>query len=164
MQNRSFTSEENTGGDMLVLANDHGGLILKQPIIEVLDEMKLPYKDLGTNSAESTDYPIWGYKAALLVASGECDRGILVCGTGIGISLAANKVQGIRCAVCSDCFSAKMSRAHNNANMLALGGRVIGPDLAKMIVRMWLETTFEGGRHQRRVDMIMGIEQGNVPV
>ena len=145
---------------MIVLANDHGGLILKQSIIEVLDELKLPYRDIGTNSPESTDYPLWGYRAAKLVASGECDRGIIICGTGVGISLTANKVKGIRCVVCSDCYSAKLSRAHNDANMLALGGRVVGPDLAKMIVRIWLETPFEGDRHSRRVQMIMDVEQG----
>ena len=145
---------------MIVIANDHGGLILKQPIIEVLDELKLPYKDLGTNSPESTDYPLWGYRAAKLVASGECEKGIIICGTGVGISLTANKVKGIRCVVCSDCYSAKLSRAHNNTNMLALGGRVVGPDLAKMIVKIWLETPFEGERHARRVQMIMDVEQG----
>ena len=145
---------------MVVLASDHGGLILKQPIIEVLDELKLPYRDIGTNSPESTDYPLWGYRAAKLVASGECDRGILICGTGVGISLTANKVKGIRCVVCTDCYSAKLSRAHNNTNMLALGGRVVGPDLAKMIVQLWLETPFEGDRHARRVQMIMDVEQG----
>ena len=144
---------------MIVLANDHGGLILKQSIIEVLNELNLPYRDIGTNSTESTDYPLWGYKAAELVASGECDRGIVMCGTGVGISLAANKVKGIRCVVCTDCYSAKLSRAHNDVNMLALGGRVVGPDLTKMIVRIWLETPFEGERHARRVKMIMDIEQ-----
>ena len=143
---------------MIVIANDHGGLILKQPIIEVFDELKLPYKDLGTNSPESTDYPLWGYKAAKLVADGECERGIVLCGTGVGISLTANKVNGIRCVVCTDCYSAKLSRAHNNTNMLALGGRVVGPGLAQMIVRIWLETPFEGERHSRRVQMIMDIE------
>ena len=145
---------------MIVLANDHGGLTLKQPIIEALNELKLPFMDIGTNSAESTDYPLWGYKAARLVASGECEKGIIMCGTGVGISLAANKVKGIRCVVCTDCYSAKLSRAHNDANILALGGRVVGPDLAKMIVRIWLETPFDGGeRHERRVKMIMDIER-----
>jgi ribose 5-phosphate isomerase B len=146
---------------MIVIANDHGGLMLKQPIIELLDELKLPYRNLGTDSAESTDYPLWGYRAAKLVASGECDRGVLICGSGVGISLAANKVKGIRCVVCTDCYTAKLSRAHNDANMLALGGRVVGPDLAKMILRIWLETPFEGGeRHPRRIQMITDIEEG----
>ena len=149
---------------MIVIANDHGGLVLKQPIIEVLNELKLPYRDLGTNSPESTDYPLWGYKAAKLVASGECEKGIIMCGTGIGISLAANKVKGIRCVSCTDCYSAKLSRSHNDSNMLALGGRVVGPDLAKMIVRIWLETPFDGGeRHCRRVGMITEIESGTEP-
>ncbi|MDR0447521.1 MAG: ribose 5-phosphate isomerase B [Treponema sp.] len=146
---------------MIVVANDHGGLVLKHSIFEVLEELKLPYRDIGTGSAESTDYPLWGFRAARLVASGECDRGIIMCGTGVGISMSANKVRGIRCVVCSDCYTAKLSRAHNNANMLALGGRVVGPDLAKMIVQIWLETPFEGGeRHSRRVQMIMDIEKG----
>jgi len=146
---------------MIVLANDHGGLILKQPMIEVLNDLKLPFKDIGTNSPESTDYPLWGYRAAKMVASGECDRGIVLCGTGVGISLSANKVKGIRCVVCTDCFSAKLSRAHNDANMLALGGRVLGPELAKMIAGIWLETPFDGEeRNARRVRMIMDIEKG----
>ena len=146
---------------MIVIANDHGGLPLKQSLLELLNELKLPYKDIGINSPESTDYPLWGYKAAKLVASGECDRGIIMCGTGVGISITANKVKGIRCVVCTDCYSAQLSRLHNNANMLALGGRVVGPDLAKMIVKIWLETPFDGGeRHDRRVQMIMDIEQG----
>ena len=144
---------------MIVLANDHAGLILKQPVIEVLNELKLPFKDIGTNSPESTDYPLWGYRAAQLVSTGECDRGIVICGTGVGISLAANKYKGIRCVVCSDCYSAKLSRAHNDTNMIALGGRVIGPGLAQMIIRTWLETPYEGERHARRVKMIMDIEQ-----
>jgi ribose 5-phosphate isomerase B len=144
---------------MIAIANDHAGLILKQSIIEVFDANKLPYKDIGTNSTDSTDYPLWGFKAASLVASGECERGILLCGSGVGISLAANKVKGIRCVVCTDCYSAKLSRAHNNANMLALGGRVVGPDLAKMIVQIWLDTPFEAERHARRVQMIMDIEE-----
>ena len=101
-------------------------------------------------------------RAARAVASGECDRGIVICGTGVGISLAANKVKGIRCVVCSEPYSAQMSRLHNNANMLAFGARVIGPELAKMIARVWLETPFEGGRHQRRVDLITRIEKGDI--
>jgi ribose 5-phosphate isomerase B len=146
---------------MIAIANDHAGLILKQSIIEVLDELKLPYRHLGTDSTESTDYPLWGYKAARLVSSGECERGIILCGSGVGISLAANKVKGIRCVVCTDCYTAKLSRAHNDANMLAMGGRVVGPDLAKMILRIWLETPFEGGeRHPKRLQMITDIEEG----
>jgi ribose 5-phosphate isomerase B len=146
---------------MIALANDHAGIEFKKEIIGVLDELKLPWRDLGTNSPESTDYPLWAYRAAKLVASGECERGIVICGTGVGVSLSANKVKGIRCVVCTDCYTAKLSREHNDTNMLALGARVLGPDLAKMILRIWLETPFSAGeRHRKRVDMIMGIEQG----
>lgn len=143
---------------MIAIACDHAALDMKKEIIKLLDEMGLTYKDFGTYEAVSCDYPIYGSRAAHAVASGECDRGILICGTGIGMSLAANKVKGIRCVVCSEPYSAKLSRMHNNTNMLAFGARVIGPDLAKMITRIWLETPFEGGRHQRRIDMISKIE------
>lgn len=137
---------------------------MKQEIKDLLDEMGLEYKDFGTSDTTSCDYPIYGYRAAKAVASGECDRGIVICGTGVGISLAANKVKGIRCVVCSEPYSAQMSRMHNNANMLAFGARVIGPELARMIARVWLETPFEGGgRHQRRVDLITAIEEGRTP-
>jgi ribose 5-phosphate isomerase B len=143
------------------LANDHTGLEIKQAVIKLLDEMNLPWKDIGTGSCESTDYPLWGYRAAKLVASGECDRGILVCGTGLGISLSANKVKGIRCALCGDCFTAKLSREHNDANMLALGARVLGTGLAVLIAKTWLETPFSGGgRHSKRIEMIANIERG----
>ena len=145
---------------MIALGSDHGGLLLKKEIMGLLDEMGVAYKDFGTYSEDSCDYAIYAQRAAKAVASGECDRGILFCGTGIGISLAANKVEGIRCVVCTDCFSAKMSREHNNCNMLALGGRVLGGELARMIVKIWLTTEFAGGRHQRRVDQIMAIEAG----
>ncbi len=114
--------------------------------------------DLGTDSTESFDYPIAGEAVANCVAGGRADLGIVICGTGIGISLAANKVRGIRCAVCSEPYSAELSRRHNNSNMLAFGARVVGIELAKMIVDAWLKASFEGGRHQRRVDMIMAIE------
>lgn len=119
-----------------------------------LEEKGLEYKDFGTYSTESCDYPIYAKAAAKAVASGECDRGILICGTGIGISIAANKVKGIRAALCSDCFSAEMTRRHNNANMLAMGARVLGEGLALKIVDTFLETEFDGGRHAHRVDMI----------
>ena len=117
--------------------------------------------DFGTNSAESCDYPVYGEKVARAVVSGEVDQGILICGTGLGISLAANKVKGIRAAVCSEPFTARMARQHNNCNILAFGARVVGGELAKMIVETWLDTEFEGGRHQRRVDMISAIEEKN---
>lgn len=145
---------------MIAIACDHAALEMKQLVMKHLEERGLTYKDFGTYTAESCSYPVFGARAAKAVASGECDRGILICGTGIGISLAANKVKGIRCAVCSEPFSAKMSRAHNNANMLAFGARVVGQELAMMIVDAWLDTPFEGGRHQARVDMIMAVENG----
>lgn len=145
---------------MIALGSDHAGLPLKKEIMELLDSMGLEYKDFGTYTADSCDYAMFGQRAANAVVSGECEKGILCCGTGIGISLAANKVKGIRCVVCSDCFSAKMSREHNNANMLALGARVVGGELARMIVKIWLETEFAGGRHERRVNQIMAIENG----
>ena len=135
---------------MIALASDHTALELKAAIKELLDEMGLEYKDFGTYTPESCDYPIFGARAAKAVASGECDRGIVICGTGVGISLAANKIPGIRCVVCSEPYSAKLSRMHNDSNML---------ELAKMITKMWLETAFEGGRHQRRVDMLAALDR-----
>ncbi len=116
--------------------------------------------DVGVHDGEPNDYPLYAERAARKVAASECDRGVVICGTGVGVSLAANKVRGIRCALCGDCFTAKMTRAHNDANMLALGARVIGPELAKMILEFFLTTPFDGGRHQRRVDMITAIESG----
>ena len=145
---------------MLVIACDHGGYELKEEIKKHLLEKGYDLEDIGTHSTESVDYPEFGRAAAEMVAAGKADKGILCCGTGIGISLAANKVKGIRCAVVSDTFSARMSRAHNDANMLALGGRVIAPELAKLIVEIWVKTPFEGGRHQRRIDMFSLIEAG----
>ncbi len=143
------------------IGNDHSALELKAEIIDFLKEKGYEIVDFGTNSTESCDYPIYGEKVARAVAAGEVEKGILICGTGLGISLAANKVEGIRAVVCSEPFTAKMSRAHNNCNILALGARVVGAELAKMIVDTWLSTEFEGGRHQRRVDMIMDIEKRN---
>jgi len=140
------------------LGSDHGGFELKKTIEEHLRGKGIDCVDYGTHTKDSCDYPEYGYKVARAVVAGECDYGILVCGTGIGISLAANKVDGIRCAVVSDTFSAEMSKAHNNANMLALGERVVGKGLALKIVDTWLATEFEGGRHQARVDKIMEIE------
>jgi ribose 5-phosphate isomerase B len=147
---------------MIAMASDHAGLDLKKEIMLLLDEMKLPYKDFGAFSAERTDYVRYGYPAARAVASGECERGLLFCGTGMGMSLTANKVRGIRCAVCSDCYTAKLSREHNNTNMLALGSRVVGVELAKMMVKLWLETPFDGGRHQERLEQIARIEAGTI--
>ena len=145
---------------MIALASDHAGLPLKKEIIALLEEMGLPYHDYGTYTTDSCDYAQFAQRAAKAVAGGECERGIIICGTGIGISMAANKVKGIRCACCSDCYSAKMTRKHNDANMLAMGARVVGPDLGRMIAEIFLTTDFEGGRHQRRIDQITAIENG----
>ena len=144
---------------MIAIACDHGALALKEAIKKHLTERGLTYRDFGTDSTASCDYPDFAGPAAEAVASGECDRGILVCGTGIGISIAANKVKGIRAALCSDCFSAEMTRRHNNANMLAMGARVIGGGLALKIVDTFLQTGFDGGRHARRVDLISAMEE-----
>lgn len=139
---------------MIALGCDHGGYALMQSVKAHLDELGLEYKDFGTYSTDSCDYPVYAKAAANAVASGECEKGILICGTGIGISIAANKVKGIRAALCSDCFSAEMTRRHNDANMLAMGARVLGEGLALKIVDIFLNTPFDGGRHARRVDMI----------
>ena len=144
----------------IAIACDPAGMPLKGPIEELLTERGIEFVDLGINEGDPRDYPVFAVRAANAVLSGDCDRGIILCGTGVGISMAANKMRGIRCVCCSDCYSAKMSRAHNDANMLALGGRVIAPELAKLIVEIWLDTPFEGGRHQKRIDMFTLIEEG----
>lgn len=143
---------------MIALGSDHGGFDLKQRVKAYLDEKHIPYKDYGCDSKESCDYPIFGKAAAEAVASGECEKGIVICTTGIGISIAANKVKGIRCALCSDPLSAEMTRRHNDANILAMGARVLGTGLALKIVDTFLTTDFEGGRHARRVALISDIE------
>ena len=140
------------------LGCDHGGYALKEHIKAYLESKGHEVVDCGTYSTDSCDYPIFGEAAARKVQSGECERGIVICTTGIGISIAANKVRGIRCALLSDCFSAEMCRAHNNANMCALGGRVTGPELAKRMVDLFLTTEFLGGRHADRVNMISALE------
>lgn len=140
------------------VGSDHGGYYLKEELKEYMKELGIDVVDFGTDSTDSVDYPDYGEIVAKAVAKKEVDRGLVICGTGIGISLAANKVKGIRCALCGDVYSAKMSRAHNNANMIALGGRVVGVDLAKEILQAYLSTEFEGGRHERRVDKINDIE------
>lgn len=145
---------------MIAIANDHTSLELKKEIIALLEEMGLPYRDFGTNEHTSCDYPLFAWRAARAVAAGECEMGIVLCGTGIGVSLAANKVKGIRCALCSEPYSAGMARRHNNANMLAMGARVLGPELAKAVARAFLTAEFEGGRHARRVGLIERIENG----
>ena len=143
---------------MIVIASVHGGLELKRELMEHLRERNVEFEDIGTYTPESCNYPEYAEKAARGVADGTYEKGILVCGTGIGMSLAANKIRGIRCALCSDCFSAEMCRAHNDANMIALGGRVLGPELAKRIVDLFLDTAFLGGRHAQRVAMVMALE------
>ena len=144
----------------IAIASDHTGVELKLEIIEYLKELGHEVSDFGTNSKESIDYPIYGKKVADEVAKGKYDGGVLICGTGIGISLAANKVKGIRAAVCSEPYSAKLSKMHNNSNIIAFGARVVGVDLAKMIVKEWTEAKFEGGRHSKRVELISKIENG----
>ena len=144
---------------MIALGCDHGGFQLKQAVMKHLDELGLEYKDYGTYNEESCDYPVYGEAVANAIVKGECDRGIIICGTGIGISIAANKVDGIRAALCSDCFSAQMCREHNNAQILAMGARVLGQGLALKIVDTFLTTEFAGGRHERRVNRLMEIEQ-----
>ncbi len=140
---------------MIALGSDHGGFELKKAIKAHLDSRGIEYKDLGSHSSEAVDYPEYGRKVAKAVTSGECEKGILICGTGIGISMSANKVKGIRCALCHDVFSAKATREHNDANVLAMGGRIVGEGLALMIVDTFLDTDFSGEeRHQRRIDLI----------
>lgn len=144
---------------MIALGSDHVGVGLKEEIIKHLEERKIPYKDYGPFNTERTDYTIYAVKVAQAILSEECDRGILICGTGVGISIAANKVHGIRAVVCSDCYSAKLSKEHNNTNILAMGARVVGIDLAKLIVDSWLDAEFEGGRHEKRIEQIRQIEE-----
>lgn len=142
---------------MIAIGCDHGGFKLKQAVIKHLEERGLEYKDYGTYSDESCDYPVYGKAVANAVASGECDRGIIICGTGIGISIAANKIRGIRAALCGDCFSAEATRLHNDANILAMGARVVGEGLALKIVDTFLDTPFSGDeRHRRRISMLEG--------
>lgn len=142
----------------LAIGSDHVGIELKPTIIEYLEELGHEVVDFGPNSTERTDYPVYGKKVAEEVAAGNFDNGILICGTGVGISISANKVKGIRAVVCSEPYSAKLSKEHNNTNILAFGSRVIGSELAKMIVKDWLEAEFEGERHAKRVEMIKQIE------
>ena len=145
---------------MIALGADHGGYLLKEEIKKHLEKKGIDYIDFGTYSSDSVDYAKIAYKTCKSVTNGECEKAILCCGTGIGISMAANKVKGIRAACCSDWFSAKYTRLHNDANALCLGGRVVGAGLALEMVDVFLSTEFEGGRHQRRVDQITAIENG----
>lgn len=142
---------------IVAIAGDHGGFALKQRIREHLIERGIKIADLGTDSEESVDYPEFGKACAQAVASGKADRGIVICGTGIGISIAANRIRGIRCGLCTSVEMAELSRKHNNANMLAMGGRITSAEDAIRITDAWLDTEFEGGRHSRRVDMLDSI-------
>ena len=144
---------------MIALGSDHGGYALKQHVMAYLTEKGIPYRDFGCDSTDSCDYPDFGSAAARAVADGTCEKGIVICTTGIGISIAANKVKGIRCALCGDPLSAELTRRHNNANMLAMGAGIIGPMMAERIVDIFLDTAFEGGRHERRVYLLMDIEK-----
>lgn len=140
---------------MIALGCDQAGYDLKQEVIKYLEDKKIPYKDYGCYSTDSVDYPIYARKVGKAIQDGECEKGILICGTGIGISIAANKMKGIRAALCTDCFCAEATRQHNDANILAMGGRVVGPGLAVKIVDTFLNTEFSHAeRHQRRIDMI----------
>lgn len=143
----------------VAIGSDHGGFRLKEEIKTLLTELKVDNHDFGTYTLSSVDYPDISRQVAEAVAKGEYERGIIVCGTGIGVSIAANKIKGIRAALCNDVFSAQMSREHNNANILTMGERVIGSGLAKMIVEVWLKTEFAGGRHACRVDKLMELEK-----
>lgn len=143
----------------ITIGSDHGAVDLKEAVKKVLADFEdVEFKDVGTFGTEAVDYPDIAEKVCADVVSGAADRGIVLCGTGIGISIAANKIHGIRCALCHDDYTATMSRKHNNANVLAMGGRVLGFGVASRIVRIWLTTEFEGGRHERRVNKIMALE------
>ena len=143
---------------LIVIGSDHAGLEMKNEVISVLATLGCEYADYGTTSAQSVDYPDFGEKVADAVSTGKADKGILICGTGIGMSIVANKFPNVRAALCNDLFSARMSRLHNDANILVLGGRIIGKDLAKEIVQTWMTTPFEGGRHSNRLEKIRLIE------
>lgn len=140
---------------------DHGGIVLKESVIKTLEKLGAQVVDMGCYSQESVDYPEYGVKVAKAVASGECDLGVIMCGTGIGISIAANKVKGIRAAVVTNTYMAKLTKNHNNANIIALGGRVISPLEAEEIVEAWYTAEYEGGRHQKRLDIISAVENEN---
>ena len=142
----------------IAIGCDHGGYLLKQDILIWLEENDYDFEDFGCYNTESVDYPVYAEKVARAVASGECEKGIVICTTGIGVSMAANKVKGIRCALCGDSYSAEMTRRHNDANVLAMGAGIIGPNMAKKITDVFLTTAFEGGRHARRVGLLDNIQ------
>ena len=143
---------------MIAIGSDHGGYLLKEEIKKHLKEKGYEFKDFGTDSTASCDYPVYAEKVCRAVQSGECEKGILICGTGIGMSMCANKCKGIRAAVCGDHFSAEFTRKHNNANVLCLGARVIDAGVAMQLVDIFLTTEYEGGRHEKRVEMMMQLE------
>ncbi|ARD48786.1 ribose 5-phosphate isomerase B [Sporosarcina sp. P33] len=143
----------------VAISSDHGGNNLRKEITNLLTELEIEYTDYGPDSGDSVDYPDYAVPVANAVVEGKADRGILICGTGIGMSISANKVKGIRCALVHDVFSAKATRGHNDSNIIAMGERVIGPGLAREIVSTWLETEFEGGRHERRIEKMMKLEE-----
>ena len=145
---------------MIVIASDHGGFAMKQELIARLRARGTEFEDIGCYSEDSVDYPEYAEKASRAVADGVYERAILICGTGIGVSIAANKIRGVRAALCCDCYSAEMTRLHNDSNVLCLGGRTIGPELAKRIMDIWLDTPFSGeGKHARRIAMISAMER-----
>jgi ribose 5-phosphate isomerase B len=143
----------------VLITGDHAGMTLRNEVADLLDELGIEYEDAGASCTTSVDYPDYALPAAERIANGEFDRGIFICGTGIGMSIAANKVKGIRCALVSDTFSARATREHNNSNVLAMGERVIGPALGREIAKVWLETEFEGDRHNRRIEKIHTYEE-----
>ncbi|EUJ33946.1 ribose-5-phosphate isomerase B [Listeria floridensis FSL S10-1187] len=143
----------------VALSSDHGGIELRKTIAHLLESLDVPYQEFGPEANESVDYPNLAFTVANKVATNEVDRGILICGTGVGMSIAANKVPGIRCALVGDTFTAHATREHNDSNVIALGARVLGPGLAADIVKIWLETEFEGGRHETRLNQIAAFEQ-----
>ncbi len=144
---------------IVAIGSDHAGVELKKELIALLNEMKIECLDFGTNGPQSVDYPDFGDKVSKEVSGGKVEKGILICGTGIGMSIVANKFPNIRASLCNDLFTARMSRLHNDANILVIGGRIVGKDLAKEIVRVWLTTEFEGGRHANRLNKIKLIEE-----
>lgn len=149
---------------MIAIGCDHGGINIKNAVIEYMKENGIAYKDFGCYTTESVDYPVYAYQVAKTVADGEAELGIICCGTGIGVSMAANKVKGIRAAVCSDEFCAEMTRRHNNANVMCMGGRVIDEEKAVKLASIFLNTPFEGDRHEKRVNMITEIENGTFTI
>lgn len=143
---------------MIAIGSDHGGYLLKEELKKHLEEKGIEFKDFGTDSAASCDYPVYAEKVCRAIQSGECEKGILICGTGIGMSMCANKCKGVRAALCGDHFSAEFTRKHNDANVLCMGARTIGPGVALQLADIFLTTEFEGGRHEKRVSMMMELE------